>query len=249
MSKQEVSKVKKNELDRPSYVEAGDAGLEDVRPQDVMLPRLAIMQSLTPSVVEGQHKAGELVNTLTGEAWVGVANEKTGEGEPVLVHPIKHYAQWIKWGDRDANEGMLEQSTDPQGALAKEAAVQRPVKDEKGKLRFAITEYHNFVITLPESHPREMVVLSFSRSSHKTGRQLIGLAKARGHLPLFAGLYKLTTKRLTKGANTYWVYVLENAGWAPEADYCWAKDQNEALKGLTILSPVDESNDEGGGEL
>jgi len=237
MAKKETSLAKKatpSSIEAaPDYLDKGNQGMEDVRPQDIWLPRLALMQSLSPTVQSSENDAGQLVNNLTGEVWLNA-------GEELSFIPIKHYLQWIRWGVREKNEGLLEQSLDPKGELAMEAARQVP-QEINGKMVYPVTEYHNFIIMCPEIHAEQLAVLSFSKACHKRGRQLIGLIRTRGNFPCFAGRYTLQTIIETAGVNKFWSYKITNNGWTPKAIYDDVKTRYEALKGVKTQVDLEEA--------
>jgi hypothetical protein len=187
--------------------EFAGAGMEEVRTQDLVLPRMLLMQAMSPEVADtGKFKAGDLVDQLEGAL---IAES----GKPVKMMVIKHFLQWIRWRDRKEGGGVIESQYDPNSDLAKEfASYDWRDKDKKKD----IVEYHNFVIILPEVDPNKMLVVSCGKTNHKHGKNLITKIKMRGsHLPAFAGLYEVkSVNEKNKDGDTYKVYEFTNQGWA-----------------------------------
>ena len=202
-------------------------GFENVRPQDIMLPRFALLQALSPSVVEKRgpdYVAGAVMNSLTGEIWIRADEE-------VEFIPLIHYVEWIRWGDRDKQEGILARSNDPASELALSSQRRDSRELPSGRKIIDVTEYHNFVVVFPSVGIDRMVVLSCCRTNHKKGRLLLGLARYRGKYPLYAGKYALSTViEQNKTGQKYYVYNIRNAGWCPEEIYEGASKLYTMLK-------------------
>jgi len=216
----------------PKHIEQGQEGMENVEQSDLIIPRLVIMQALSPLVENGEKKPGEIVNSLTGETWIGLEEQKN-------FIPVYHFKEWIHWGDRDSNEGILDRSLDPESDLA--ISVKRGEKNEKGKMK--ITEYHNFIAVFPEHGIHQPVIVPCCRSNHKHGRALIGLAKYRGSHPLYAGVYNIgTQKEENQQGQKYFAFQFENDGWVPENQYEEVKDFYQLIKSMAWkdAGPVEE---------
>lgn len=75
------------------------AGFEGTKSSDLAIPFLNVMQSNSPSVVDGIHKSGDIVNSVTGEVYAGE------DGVP--FQPVHHEHKFVKWRPRDAGGGIL----------------------------------------------------------------------------------------------------------------------------------------------
>ncbi len=207
-----VKKAAADLIEAPAYLQQKEAplGMENMRPEDMLIPRVVLMQALSPSVVEGSNRPGELVNSLSREVIVGV------DDSPMAFIPIFHYLEWIKWGDREKNEGMLDRSLDGDGALAM-SAMRGERLQRGGKDVMVVTEYHNFICLMPEISLVAPIMIGCCRTNHKKGKQLLTLSKYRGKYDLFAGRYTITsTDEKNKVGQQYKVFNFENAGWSTE---------------------------------
>jgi len=200
----------------PDYIKEGTEGLENVEPRDVMYPRAVLLQALSPSVIEGRGPefiAGAVSNSMTGEIWLK-------KNEVINFVPVYHFKQWIRWGDRDAGESILDSSDDPASELAMSARDMRRRPLDSGREVVDVTEYHNFVALFPVYGPHKLLVISCARTNHKKGRLLLGLAQYRQGRPLFAGQYEVSTVLETnRRGQQYYVYNFRNAGWCSKELY------------------------------
>jgi hypothetical protein len=224
----------------PEFIKKGDEGFENLRPQDLVLPRLVLLQALSPSVVAKfpRGEPGNVINSLTGDLWL--SSDDVAE-----FIPLFHYLEWIEWGDRDKNEGIKNRSMDASSALALRAKDQE--RDENG--HFAVTEYHNFVAIFPVHGENQMVVISCAKTNYKKARKLLALARYRGPYPLFAGKYQLSTKVETNRTNkTYYVFEFENSGWCPEGLFDACKEMYEHIKSARTVMVDQTAEDDAGTE-
>lgn len=219
----------------PDYLEQGRDGLENMRPQDLLVPRLILMQALSPAVVDKNvdADAGDMFNSMTMERWVA-------EGDLAEFIPVFHYLEWIKWGSRDEGEGILGRSRDPKSDLAISAA--RREQNEKG--RPIVTEYHNFVCLFPELGMDHPVVIGCAKTNHSRGRHLLGLACYRGNYPLYSGKYTVEAEQRTNVKGTFYVFKFANAGWASKEEFAFAKEFSENIKGRDVVAHDPGSEEE-----
>ena len=233
----------------PAYLEAGakthaGAGLENVRMQDIEVPRVSLMQALSPEVAdEGKFRAGDLVDSINGTL---IAES----GKEVKFIVLRHVLQWIKWRPRPQGGGIVEMSMDANSALAKAYKDQDPKLD--AKTNDVIVEYHNFIVILPDYNPEQMMMIACGKTNWKHGKNLISRMKMRGsRFPAFAGVYTVKSDNETnKNNQTYKVFNFENAGWADEPLYRIAEKAYDAIRGVAVAAKVDDKeSDANSGEF
>jgi hypothetical protein len=185
-------------------------GFENQRAGDIILPRLVLMQALSPLVVEKERDSGQVLNSVTKEVLFD-------EDTPKVFIPIYHYLEWIKWGDKKKNESILGMSLDPEGELAQSAMKGEKRINAEGREVRVVTEYHNFIVVFPDMQPMIPIVISCSKTNHRKGKQLLSLARFRGNYPLYAGQYLIRSEMTeNKDHQKYYVYGFENAGWVQD---------------------------------
>lgn len=216
----------------PDYIEEGRAGLEDLRQQDLLWPRMRLIQSTSDEVKQRTASAGQVLIDLTKQVVADINKE-------VDIQPVAHFLSWIEWA-QEMGEGIVAASNDPKSEVALKAL--HGATREDGRL--AVTEYHNFLVLLPEvlnpAGKPSLVLLSFKGTSHKVGKKLLMLARMRER-PLWAGYYALSTQQVSKGGNSWYEYTVDNSvtnqGWAPKEMYLLGKQFNSEFG--TSLKHVD----------
>lgn len=213
--KKKKTDLAKTDSDVPSWlapIPEGEIvpGQENVRARDILIPRLVLLQALSPDVVEGNNDAGEILNSISEE----IVIEKDVKKEFI---PIYHYLEWIHWNDRDQGGGIHDRSLDPDGQLAQMSNKMVKHTTNDGKEIFTVTEYHNFVCIFIEDEKPELIVISCAKSNIKHAKKFLGLIRMRGRFPMYAGKYCVQATIETNQQNQkYYVYKFINAGWAPK---------------------------------
>ncbi len=201
-------------------------GFENMRGQDIIIPRLKLIQALSPETDAGTAKPGDILDSLSAQIVIP-------KDEQASIIPVFHYLEWIEWAARSSNEGILSRSLDPQSALAQSVMNQEKViLDDREVWR--VTEYHQFIVLVPSISISMPVAIGCAKTNHKKGRQLLALARYRGPKPLFAGRYKMTSKKETNKQNqSYFVFEFtndESQPWTSEEEFIAAKACYEGAK-------------------
>lgn len=215
----ENTEIVPSNKDLPSWIQKtkdGEVakGLENMRPTDVLVPRLVLLQAMSPQVQERGMPAGAIMNSVTQEVVLD-------KGESLEFTIVYHYLEWFKWADRDSTgEKILSRSLDPDGELAHSAMQMEKRNDSNGKEVMLVTEYHNFLCLIPSISLDYPFVISCAKTNLKKAKKLLGLCKFRGGVPIFAGKYKVHTFLETSSVgNKYFVFEFDNAGWTDEELY------------------------------
>lgn len=232
------------ELALPDYVEENPEGFEHAKSDGIYLPRLVLGQGQSPAVMAGKVPLGSVSLSSNKEEAVFPRDVRV----PFFI--VFHHRQWTQWGNRDTNEGMIAQSFDPEGDLARMAARREKVtfKTKEGdKTVDKVRMSHRFFIVFEADEPGKLftdpVALVLSSSGVKTARKLIQLAQKRGNAPLYAGRYVLSSILETnkKNGKQYFNFEVDNDGWATKPQYdilkaafTKAKEEYQAITDLLI---------------
>lgn len=223
----------------PSHVVKGKGrGFQEVERTDLLLPRIKLLQPLSPEVIERGMKAGHMINSLTKEDY----------GEEVTIIPILHFKNRIKWGPREEGGG-IECSSD-QGKLARpEYGVKNCLecndqlwdneakKEEDRKPK--CTLYYSFPCIVVES--QFPVGLSMERTKVKTAKKLLSIARYSGpNLDLFAKKYRLYSVKEKGPKGQFFNFDVEPLGFTSEAEYKAAEVFYASLLGITVKIDVEE---------
>lgn len=218
-------------------------GFENLERGDILLPRVTLLQPLSPEVTEGGHKAGTMFLNLSSRSL----------GREVLITPVLHFRSRIKWHPRDEGGGIDCSSPDARVPVtdkyAKEcAACPHKEWDNEAKTKRdqapACTLYENFVVLLPgEANP---VVLPMERTKVRAAKKFYSMAALKGG-DMFNFTYKLSTvQEKNADGQAYFNYLVADVGKVTTgAERVAAGKIWEALRQVTIKVEA-EHPEEGG---
>lgn len=185
-------------------------GLSDEDTTELLLPRIELLQAMSPAVQSGLGKAGELVNQIT----------KSPLSTNIFI-PIAMHRKFIKWIPRNEGGGVEYQTTDPKDPRVV-ADTQWGPHGEKP----SCTKYLNFLVLLEgETLP---IVLSFAMTSFQTGRKLYTMCKMAGG-DIWNKKYKLLAQSKTNQMGTFFVFDVQEAGATGEREKMIAEQLYDAF--------------------
>ena len=177
---EENKQVAKNE-NLPAYIKQGmNRGNENVKSEDLQLPRIDVLQALSPQVnkkkdeyIDGA-EVGMLFNTLTGELY----------REGVHVTPVTFAKRFLVWVNRKLDsEGGLRGVFD----TAEEAEEFMNEQPDEDKLELVPTAEHLMLLD-----DGTEVIVSMAKSKMKVSRKFNSLVRLQGG-DRFSKRYKITT--------------------------------------------------------
>jgi len=198
----ELSKPENTALATQAQPQRGFEG--GVDREDLIIPRAKLIQALSPELTEGLDgiKVGSIINSLTKEVL------------PQEFIPIFTFKNFIRFNPRSKDDpnfdpdfvpgGVIWKSTDPADEKVKEEAKFGP----NGEKPLATT-FINFFSYFP-GVPMPVVV-SFSKTGYKTGKNLLSLAKFCGG-DMFGRKYRLFSQMETNDVATYSVLKVKPVG-------------------------------------
>ncbi len=212
----------------PSYIKTGAGahyGLEDTTADDMLIPRLALAQPLTPQALDGNPqqiaglKPGDLFNSVTKEVY----------GKTVRVQLL-----------RKMPKRAMEFYSQEDGGGVKDPNV--PLDDDRlkfhGDKKPAATLFRDFIaLLLPQN---EIISLSFKSSGIKAAKTLWGMVGFR-NADCFAGQYKISTA-MKHDPKPHYIYVPDNDGWVTEEQFNYGRQMAEAAAGLSAEHIQHESD-------
>jgi hypothetical protein len=246
------------------FGDAAGEGLENVTSDEIVLPRLAIIQPTSPMVTEGTARPGDIANLLNGDNY----------GNRVKIFPLMFWASRIYWSSKDLNSTILCSAKDGRNGTLKTAetaygiCAQCPHSQWHEGEAPICTEFKNLLV-VPVSFDEEDVegvvantaptVFSAKRTSIVAVNRFLSAAMAvrlKGNkVPLFASSWTLSTEKKTNDSGTYFVPVFSRIGYVESKGlfgylrktYQEAKDsqdkfvvsQDEHVEGSTDTSFID----------
>ena len=207
----------------PDYLKKGKRGFEDTVASDVMIPRLALAQALSPEVTEGDPRrieglvAGDLFNSVTKQRY----------GKRVFVQLLRKMPlRAVEFRPIDSGGGIV----DPNVPL-NDARLKWGNSGDKKKDKPVATLFRDFLaVMLHEDGKRELIALSFKSSGIRAAKELWGLAMGRNK-DVFAGRYLIETG-LKLDPKPHHVYRPSNANWVSEADAKLGEEMMEAVQAI-----------------
>lgn len=201
-----------------AFGDAASEGMENVSSNEIILPRLGIIQPTSPMATDGTARPGDICNVLTGENF----------GQRVKIYPLMFWASRIKWAGSDLNAKIECSAKDGRNGTVKTEAFGMGVcancphsqwQDGEGPL---CTEFKN--ILLIPVHPLESgddlfealqnavpAAFSAKRTAIKATNQFLSAAAALRlngkRPPLFASSWALATEKKQNDQGTYFLPV------------------------------------------
>ena len=222
--------------DRPTYlatVTTPARGSEGVGADDCIIPRLEIIQALSPvrqksdpSYIKGAEE-GMIFNTVTRELLQG----------PVAIVPVLFRKEYLVWKNRQKGGGF--RGTFPTEMDAKAAMAEL----EDGADCEALDTAQHFCLLLSGDSERvQEVVISMSRTKMKVSRNLNSLVRLAGD-DRFSRVYRFDTVLETNSKNQpYFNWKVTPFGYAPEYAYRAGEALYEAVKKGRVIE-ADKSDE------
>jgi hypothetical protein len=206
----------------PDYMKQGNRGAENVGTEDMIVPRIELIQALSPvrkksdpAYIEGAEE-GMLYNNVTRALY----------GTEVTVIPVYYTKQFLVWKDRKLGGGG---SNGFRGAFATEAAARDAIAQlaEDG-LEVADTAQH-FVLVRNGDDWQEAVV-SMSKSKIKVSKRWNSLMRLT-NTDSFSRAYKLSATVETNARNeSYFNFNITTLGFVTKDIYERAEKLYETVR-------------------
>ncbi len=188
-------------------------GFEDEDQSDMIIPRVKMVNALSPERKDKVADEGDIVNSLTKEK----LNGKT-------FIPVFKFTNHIEWKDRADGGGIKCIARDGKVAEAQDgskiicASCKRCEFDNTKQGKEALpkcTKYINFFgFIAGEKLP---IILSFAKTNYAEGKKMYSLAKVTMQNMWNHG-YTLNEKKMAKGGNEWYNIVVNPAGATSEED-------------------------------
>ena len=233
----EVTKATKDELveatvDETQVGVANEVpmGFEDEEAGDVLIPRVKVVQTLTPERKEGLAEEGDIINSLTLDKL---------NGKKFI--PVFKFNNNIYWKERSDGGGILCRARDGKvgvnadGSSLVCAACKKCEFDnsKQGKEAFPkCTKYINFLGFFEgEQIP---VILSFSKTNYAEGKKMYSLAKVTMQ-NMWNYSYILKEKLVSKGGNEWYIVNTVPGGATTPEERQWAHNMYMTYRNMNDI--------------
>lgn len=192
-------------------------GFEDEEAGDMIIPRVKVIQTLSPERKDKVADEGDIINSLTKQKLNGM-----------VFIPVFKFNNNIDWKDRAdgggirciARDGKIGEEIDGSRKLC--AQCRRCEFDNTKQGRDAApkcTKYINFFGFF--AGERMPIILSFAKTNFNEGKKLYSLAKVTMQNMWNHG-YTLDNKKMAKNGNEWFIMVVSPAGPTSEDDRAFA---------------------------
>lgn len=205
--------------ERPDWVDEDSArGSEDVSIDDVVLPRIDVLQDLSPQLKANKPEyiedsaPGMLFNVVTKQLY----------GSSVVFVPVYFNKVYIIWKDRNSGGGL-------RGIFdTEEEAVAAKVALDDGAMCDIVDTAQHYGLLVGENSI-EQVVFAMSKSKMKVSRQLNTLVRVAGG-DRFSRAYKVEAIEDSGPKGEFWNVRLTQMGYVSKDVYDAAEEMYEAIK-------------------
>lgn len=223
-TKSKAVSAKEDQL--PAYIKQGQGrGSENVGSQDIQIPRIDIIQALSPQhqknkpeYIEGA-EIGMLFNTLTRDLYP----------EGVTVVPVYYDKQFIVWKDQKKGGGF-------KGAFSKDQQSEAEALASELGEDFECVETPTQICILvdDDGNPVHEVSIPMAKSKMKINKQWNSLIRLQGG-DRFSRQYRLVSvPDENSEGQEYLNYQVTRAGFPTEAAYLYAEALYESIMGGSV---------------
>jgi hypothetical protein len=205
----------------PEWMNKGPArGSEEVKSTDMVLPRLEIVQALSPiKEVDEDAKEGYLFNSVTQEVI----------GDVAYFVPVYFRLEYLVWKDQNEGGGFFGSFNTAAEAERRRAEVIAG-GENPDLIEVVDTPVQYGLRITPDLSVCEQIVISMAKTKAKVSRKWNALIQIAGG-DRFSRVYKLTSFRdENKKGQKFFNFVVQPAGFTPKAAYQQAEGLYEILK-------------------
>ena len=209
-----------NPADMPEYLKKGTgAGNENVKAEDLVIPRLQIIQPNSPELDADDSKfipdckQGQMFNSLTRELF-----------ESITVCDVFFRKEWAVFVKRTAGGGYRGAFPTQADAVASMADSDKPQD-----LEIVETALHFALVIDAAGKAVAEIVIPMTSTKLKVSRNLNSMIRMRGG-DRFAGTYTITTKKEKNDKGTFFNFNVSPSSWVTEEVYARAQATYESIQ-------------------
>ncbi|MNB69344.1 hypothetical protein D3C75_158720 [compost metagenome] len=204
----EVAEVKESQI---VVQDEAPMGFEDDDPSDLIIPRIKVINALSPERKDKIADEGDIINSLTKEKLNGK-----------IFIPIYKFTNVILWKDRADGGGIA--------AISRDGKIMIPTNGEPPYPVGKLADFDN-TKTGKDAQPthvkyinffgffageRMPIILSFAKTNYAEGKRMYSLAKVTLE-NMWNNGYKLESKLMKKAANEWFnIVVVPDGNTSPE---------------------------------
>jgi hypothetical protein len=222
--------VAKKEDQLPAYIKQGEGrGNENVESEDVQIPRISVLQALSPQIkksdpayIDGAEQ-GTIFNVLTGELHT----------DGIKFIPVYFEKDHLVWKTRKSGGGLVARCANAQEAEGLAST------DETYEY---VPSPNHVCILLKDGEPDCEVSIPMATSKQKVSRRLNSLIRLNQG-DRFSRVYHLIAVEDESPSGEYWNFAVENEGFPSESGYLAAEKLYDSISSGTKKVSTDYSDD------
>ena len=248
----EISEKENTSIAVPSaFMEDANSGLENITAEDLTIPRLKILQALSPEVNKRDGKyvdsasAGDVINTVTSKLY--------NEDNELIVLPVSYKRLFLEWQHRESGGGLVKQHEDQ--AILSQTTKNQIGQDMLENGNYIQTSANHFVLVLNAdgSYDQAMIPMAGTQlKKSRTWNSVMASIKMRSDNkvftpPSFSHRYSMKTVQESNDRGSWFGWNITNLGPISEEDmffYEAAKDYASSVGEVNMSSNSGEASTE-----
>lgn len=246
---------------------AENTGKDSYDATDLIIPRVALSQGISPQVMSGECENAHFWHTIN----------EVDLGEKLRVVPLLHRKQWTLWNPLHMGGGVIARASDgktwdadfdvqvapykemPKKLVRYHGKKGDPVSRDVGLGKWgsadpenedsgpAATLSHIFLFRALDHLDLGPFIVFLQRSSEKVAKEFLTKLQI-DKAPIFGQVYEMTSKTATNGAGQEFnQYKFAKAGYVPTAElFAEFEGEHVLYKGTSFRTNDDDAQDEGG---
>lgn len=211
-------------------------GQEEVSADDLAVPRISLVQALTPArdkssdaYIEGLEE-GDVYNTLTEDIY----------GKEITCIPCYYRREYQIWKKKRSGSGGFYGSYDEGAEAAKQLKVEEADRDLQGQLE--VMEVPVFFVLVVTPDGLIEAVVSMPRTKAKIAKRWNSLIRLT-QMPSFASLYTLSSVNDENDQGKFFNFAVKGDGYASETQFAAGEKLYEAVKSGNKKAAPEEAYD------
>ena len=214
--KSEISEKKTTDIAVASFVDDANSGLENITSEDLTIPRLKILQALSPEVNKRDGKyvdgasAGDVINTVTSKLY--------NEDNELVVLPVSYKRLFLEWQPRESGGGLMAQHEDQ--AILSKTTKNQIGQDMLENGNYIQTSANHFVLVLNSDGSFDQAMIPMAGTQLKKSRtwnSVMASLKMRSNdkvftPPSFSHKYSMKTVQESNDRGTWFGWNITNLG-------------------------------------
>ena len=214
--KTEISEKKTTDIAVASFVDDANSGLENITSEDLTIPRLKILQALSPEVNKRDGKyvdgasAGDVINTVTSKLY--------NEDNELVVLPVSYKRLFLEWQPRESGGGLMAQHEDQ--AILSKTTKNQIGQDVLDNGNYIQTSANHFVLVLNSDGSFDQAMIPMAGTQLKKSRtwnSVMASLKMRSNdkvftPPSFSHKYSMKTVQESNDRGTWFGWNITNLG-------------------------------------